>query len=276
MSEKKRFPWEFHGEKVSFDTPEQTHIEFEVAPFGSRFAAWVIDRIVIGMILAVIIGCIILFSLGLSIIPSLREKETFGYIVAAGIVMHFLVSLLYYTWGEVCHEGQTRGKKWLKVRTIMISGQGVTLGGALIRNLARVVDDIPIFWLIPAFTHGHRRLGDFLASTAVINTASEIDGVRPVKWISNSHRELEDRQYYFSPDVAARLYPDDLNLLEHLKARLRGTQHVQRQTTLEEIARRYIERLDLQEDEERALADPERFLEELGLFLKERFDSQAY
>ena len=38
----------------------------------------------------------------------------------------------------------------------------------------------------------------------------------------------------------------------------------------------YIERLDLERDRDQVLADPERFLQELALFLRARFDQQLY
>ena len=94
--------------------------------------------------------------------------------------------------------------------------------------------------------------------------------------MASSNPELEDRQYYFSPETADRVFPDDLNLLEHLETRLKTVRRSQRKAVLEDVARRYVARLQMEEDEERIAADPRRFLGELILYLRQRFDQQDY
>jgi hypothetical protein len=91
-----------------------------------------------------------------------------------------------------------------------------------------------------------------------------------------SYAEIADRQFYFSTEMAAKLYPDDLNLLEHLEDRLRLVLPGQREKTLAEVASKYVTRLGFEADEERIQRDPRRFLQEMALFLKDRFEGQAY
>jgi uncharacterized RDD family membrane protein YckC len=269
------FPWEHDGETVAFETPEQTRIEYRVAPLGSRFAAALIDQLVIAVVtvllwLLVIAG---LFALSGSGVP----PATVLYAVALALVFRFLFSLFYFVRGEVRGEGQTWGKRLMKVRAILLTGQGITFGASLVRNLARVVDNIPLLWIVPTLTRGKRRFGDLLAGTIVIEAGRGAAEKPEIEWLAPSWAELTDRRFYFTGEQAEKLYPDDLNLLEHLEDRLRGLGSMRRrQQVLGEVARRYVERLDIRADEERVLEDPRRFLQELGLFLRDRFEGEAY
>ena len=270
-----RFPWEFDGETVVFETPEQTRIEYRIAPLGTRLVAALLDRLLISSVVFILWALLLLCLLVLA--PAIEHGA--GYLAALLVVAWFLFAIFYFVWGEVRGEGQTWGKRRLHIRTLMFTGQGVTLGASLVRNLARLVDDFPLLWILPAFTRGKRRMGDLLAGTLVV-MAEKADAPRArrqyLTGLARSYADLSDRQFYFSSELAAKLYPDDLNLLEHLEERLRHSMPRQRDRTLAEVARKYIGRLGLQADEERIERDPRRFLQEMALFLKDRFEGEAY
>ena len=192
------------------------------------------------------------------------------------IILYFTLTLFYYAIGEIRGEGRTWGKRRLNLRTVMATGQGITIGASLIRNLARVADDIPVLWLVPSFTPGRRRMGDILAGTFVIDESPV--GLSRGDWLgalAPSHRELVERQYHFTGEMAGKLYPDDLNLLEYLEEGLVRQSPRQRRRTMRQVALRYMGRMCLEDDEQRIVADPKRFLQELALFLRERFDQRA-
>lgn len=273
MDKATMFPWEFDGETVTFETPEQTRVEFRVAPFGTRIVAAILDQVII-VLVSLAFG--FLAFLGAYMGSALGEESSL-ILFALILIFQFLFSLFYYVWGELRGDSQTWGKRRMKIRVILISGQGLTLGASVIRNLARVIDQFPILWLVPVLAPGRRRLGDFLAGTLVVLAGDPgARQKRPTDWLDGSYRELEDRQFYFSSEQAGKLYPDDLNLLEHLGGRLASMRKNRSRKALEDVARRYVIRLGLEEDEERVLQDPARFLQELGLFLRDRFEGQAY
>jgi uncharacterized RDD family membrane protein YckC len=261
----RRYPWESDGETLVLETPEQTKIEYELAPFGSRIVAALLDRlIIIGVILGI---CGPLWFLGFGS----------GFVVAAAIVIYFLVSMFYFVWAEVAGEGRTAGKRRVGLRTVAATGHGLSPGASLVRNLARVVDDLPPFWLVPMLAPGRQRIGDLLAGTFVISQATTQR--RQKSWIDQlapSYRDLPERRFPFSPTAAEKLFADDLNLLEYLDDNLRGLRRQRRAALLAQIAEKYIERLDLVESREAVLAAPERFLQELALFLRLRLDQQPY
>ncbi len=271
-----RFPWEPEGEVVVFETPEQTRIEHRIAPFGSRLVANMLDQLLLAVLSVLLWGSLIA---GLVLMGNGLDPDQFLYLLAAVLAFQFLLNTSYFVWAEMRAEGRTWGKRRMGIRTLMATGRGVTLGASVIRNLARLVDNIPVLWIVPALNRGNRRLGDLLAGTLVVAEAAVQNRTEPEireKPLAASYRELADRKFYFSSEAAARLYPDDLNLIEHLQVRLASALPTQRKRTLEEVARKYIERLSLQEEEARILDDPSRFLQEMVLFLRDRFEGQAF
>ncbi len=276
MPSPKRFPWERDGEVVAFETPEQTRIEHRIAPFGARIAAALMDYLFLGLF-----GLLfwVLLLVGLASLGVPDGRLVFFYVTAGAMAIQFLVSMFYFVWYEVRGEGRTWGKKRMGIRTVMATGQGLTLSAALVRNVARIVDNLPVLWLVPALVKGHRRLGDLLAGTLVV-VDERASATEPPPSMEarkgKSYRDLVDRRFYFTQEMAARLYADDLNLLEHLEARVESAAPAQQKRVREEVAKKYVGRLGLEAEEAVVAEDPGRFLEELYLFLKDKFEGQAY
>ncbi len=260
------FPWERDGETLVVDTPEQTRVEFRIAPFGSRIVAAVLDRLLLA-------GVAILFLLVVEFGGLVAEAPRGpGYVAILMWLVWFFVSLFYYVWMELRWGGQTLGKRRLHLRTVQLDGRPITFGPSVVRNLARILDELPPLWLVPTLAPGRRRIGDFLAGTVVIDEGRpERAPRRPlVRIVSLERAWLGDLQFHFGAEVAERLKPDDLNLLEFLERRVSSAPEPVRDRTVREVAERYIVRLKLNADHERIVADPLRFLQELALFLSER------
>lgn len=270
MSTPRRFPWQYHGETLVIETPEQTRVEYRVAPFGARIAAALLDNaIVFGIGLAVLLLMLMVWSAG----------GLFGdYLVAVVVTLWFLVSMFYFVIAELRGDGRTFGKRRLGLRAVLATGQGLTLGAALTRNVARIVDNVPLLWFVPALTRGRRRIGDLLAGTFVIEEQQERPATRR-SWLDKlapSWGELPERRFAALTAAHDRLSVEDLNLLEYLGDRLQALPtKAARHKAMAEIAQRYVERLQLDADRDAVDNDPERFLQELGLFLRDRFEGAA-
>ena len=270
MSTPRRFPWQYHGETLVLETPEQTRVEYRVAPFGARLAAGLLDNAII-------------FAIGLAVFLFMLLVGPAGglfrgYLVAVVVTLWFLVSMFYFVVAELRGDGRTFGKRRLGLRAVLATGQGLTLGAALTRNVARIVDNLPLVWFVPALTRGRRRIGDLLAGTFVIEEQRE--GPTPRRsWLDTlapSWRELPERRFASLTAAHDRLSVEDLNLIEYLGDRLRALPtRKARQQAMAQIAQRYLERLRLDADRDAVDNDPERFLQELGLFLRDRFEGAA-
>ncbi len=261
-------PWESEHERITFTTPEQIEVSYHVASFGTRLIAALIDILLIHVFIAVItIGGIVF---GFSIVDS----GVTVILVIAYLLLLFVLKFLYFVWAELRYEGRTFGKKVFRIRTVMISGHGVAFGASVVRNLARVIDHIPIAWIVPAVTHGHRRIGDLLAGTVVID---EDDRESELTQVSDatSYRGLGDKAFHFTTEAEGRLVPDDLNLIEHLfhRASTVGDSRSRKHIFLS-VATKYVDRLGLQAQQGEIEERPRRFLEELYLFMRDRFDEE--
>src|SRR5687767_5538110 len=119
-----RFPWEPEGEKVVLETPELTSVEYRIAPFGTRIVAAALDRLLITAV-----GGVMFFLASLVFFIQLGGRRSAEF-YALMLALWFLVGILYFVVAEVRGEGRTWGKRRMGIRTIMASGQGITLGAS--------------------------------------------------------------------------------------------------------------------------------------------------
>lgn len=180
-------------EKFKITTPENIEVEYNLANLGSRAAAAFIDTLIQGMVL-LILGIAVFLIARYS---NVFWKEYYGWILGIGIVSFALISYGYYIAMELSMNGQTLGKKLLKLRVIRNNGQSVALKHSLIRNLFRVfVDNFGIGIVLMFFSKEHKRIGDFVASTIVV---SEDKKEVPVT-LETLMRSNNSYEYYLSKE----------------------------------------------------------------------------
>lgn len=142
-------------------TPENVEFEFEPAGLAERALAWVLDAIV---------SAAALFLCAIVVVP-------FGVLSPGVAAAVFFVAafLLQWWYGALCEHffrGRTPGKAALRLRVLQQSGLRITFAQAVVRNLLRIVDLLPGFYLVGAVSvlldGSSRRLGDLAAGTVVV------------------------------------------------------------------------------------------------------------
>jgi uncharacterized RDD family membrane protein YckC len=157
------------------DTPEQVGLEFSVAGIGSRFVALLLDMLIVCAILLLELLVIIMIGAASTAAPSSGKLgEAAGkWFVAIIIFINFAIFWGYFALFEAYWKGQTPGKRVMKLRVIKDSGRQITFFEALARNLLRVVDYLPSFFLVGVVTmlcnKRNQRLGDLVAGTLVVH-----------------------------------------------------------------------------------------------------------
>jgi uncharacterized RDD family membrane protein YckC len=150
-------------------TPEQVAFRFETAGLGSRFAAQLLDLLVLTAVL-VALG---LAGFGLAVVSG---RALLGLLVF--VVLGFASFWAYWILQEALWSGQTVGKYVLHLRVIDARGGPVTAGQAVIRNLLRVVDFLPWSYALGTVvmfgTVRSQRLGDLAAGTIVIRERAAV------------------------------------------------------------------------------------------------------
>jgi uncharacterized RDD family membrane protein YckC len=95
---------------------------------------------------------------------------------AAGlsILLYFAISFFYGIVTEWIWQGQTIGKRVLKIRVMDRDGLPMNLAQIVVRNLLRPVDMLPAFYLLGGVvalsTRYGQRIGDLAANTVVVRT----------------------------------------------------------------------------------------------------------
>lgn len=198
------------GERVTVVTPERVTFEFEVAGFVTRFAAWLIDLLAIALIFA-LIGSVTKV-LGV-ISPGLQQ--------VAAITGYFLVNWGYFVILEWRLGGQSLGKRAMGLRVISDNGVRLSLYQSAVRNLLRVLDNLPLAYLlggsVAMWSTRGKRLGDMAAGTFVVRERRlpVPEAIVPKKERYNSF--VEDR--VVRARVRARLTVDERDVLIRMALR---------------------------------------------------------
>jgi uncharacterized RDD family membrane protein YckC len=123
----------------------------------------------------IILAVIVTFLFGRALPPGSRLEGA-----AAALLIFILFSLMtfYHLFFELLWNGQTPGKRRTGLRVIQSSGLPLTVSAAIIRNLVRLFDFMPILYgigLIALFaTKNTQRLGDLAAKTVVIRERKQL------------------------------------------------------------------------------------------------------
>lgn len=154
--------------QVDVETPEHVAIGYELADLGSRFTALLLDWLLL------VLGQIGLWF-GLYLLASMFGFDDAVVGVGLGITIALMFVLMwgYFVFYEGLRDGQTPGKRRMGIRVVHDGGFPLTVRGAAVRNLLRLVDIQPA----PSFAVGGlammlhpqtKRLGDMAAGTVVV------------------------------------------------------------------------------------------------------------
>lgn len=153
------------------ETPERVPLHFALASIGNRFLACAIDHTVQVL---VIVLMVIAFAV-IANYSSVGEQLTNApkWVLAVLILIVFLIISSYFAFFEWIWNGQTPGKRLLKLRVIREDGRPVTFWEAAVRNLLRTFDMMPApfysIGLISVFISlSDQRVGDMVAGTVVV------------------------------------------------------------------------------------------------------------
>jgi len=167
-------------ETLVIETPERVPLAFALASIGNRFLAAAIDHF-IQYLSILVIAWIFLTAAGIgadeeSGLLNIVQNEAPKWTIAIMVLVVFLLFTGYFILFEWLWNGQTPGKRLLKLRVIRDDGRPITLWEAIARNLLRIFDAIPGL-VIPIYSVGliviflsnrDQRVGDIFAGTVVI------------------------------------------------------------------------------------------------------------
>jgi uncharacterized RDD family membrane protein YckC len=172
-------------ETLIIETPERVPLAFALASIGNRFLAVAIDHFIQYFAIFVVAWALVSLA-GIGNLFSEDNAANFlqnmsKWTLAITIIIVFALFAGYFIFFEWLWNGQTPGKKLLKLRVIREDGRPITLWEAIARNLLRIFDAIPGFFL-PIYSIGlvsifkssrDQRIGDMFAGTVVIRERTD-------------------------------------------------------------------------------------------------------
>lgn len=142
---------------ISFQNSQNVNIQFPKATITQRIGSFLIDIIIVSSIY--LLPLVVLYKLEI--------------LLAVWVVIMAIVSLTYNLLCETFLEGQSLGKKVMKIRVASIDGSSVTFSQYLIRWVFRLIDIALLQGTVAVFViligGKGQRIGDILAGTIVIS-----------------------------------------------------------------------------------------------------------
>lgn len=265
-------------------SPEGVRLDFALAGPAPRILAYAIDFAIIGALMFLLFLFLVTsFPIGHAISQWLashgRELQrqgrsqnpnprvigaVEGVIIAVVMLAQFVIEFGYFTFWEMVTNGRSPGKAAVGLRVVRRNGYPVDLRSSLVRNVMRIVDMLPAYYLVGLISiilsPGSERLGDHVAGTLVVRldrpeAAAEIETSPEAAALSLTREQL------------ARVGPRELQLIRMTLRRVEELPAARGDELMREVAEAMRERLEIAGP---PAGDAREFLREL-LGLSERY-----
>jgi uncharacterized RDD family membrane protein YckC len=252
-------------DRIEFETPENIGIGYEIAGLGTRFVAWVVDTILLWLLVIVIFIVFLCSGLmtdrALGNLPGPKAGDDPAqvtlYLVGIAALVNGLSNFVYFGLSELFWRGQTLGKRQVGIRVVRADGFSLDAGSILTRNVFRVIDTLPLLWIVPIVSKRSQRTGDMVAGTLVVSDLpAEIGELRQAL----ADRPRDEAKFRFEPGVLKKLRPQDVEAIEKVLERWSAIRAEQRHALLGKIVPALANRLGLDVPPE---DDRRQFLEDL-------------
>lgn len=268
---------------IQFETPENVQLSYKPAGLGTRFLAWFVDGLIIFIGLLLLLFVVVIAgaasdSVLKSITDPMREaSEGFDpqdpesaqrimlYLFGLWMLVWGLGSFFYFGISELCLRGQTLGKRASKIRVVKVDGFALDGVSILVRNVFRVVDHLPVLWIVPLLSARSQRFGDMIAGTIVVeDEPAKLAGPRHTL----ANRSAADARFRFDAGQLKKLRAEDVQAVEQLLERWTEISGDRREQFVSTIVYAICQRLDCEPPPSDAgsdsVADSRRgFLEDL-------------
>lgn len=227
-------------------SPEQVTLELPLAGPSSRILAFGIDY---GFVLLIQIS---IWALAILAVVSLSDPESalrplferltgadgeanvpllLAILVGAVLLLDLVLQILWFAGFEALNQGRSPGKAMLHLQVVREGGLPITAREALVRNLLRVVDFLPMSYFVGfvAIVASPRaqRLGDMVAGTLVVRhdrpaPAPPVPEEEPADGAARAAGEALEPAFRFERSQVERLGSPEVRLARQTLRRLDG------------------------------------------------------
>ena len=191
--------------ELTINTTQNVTINFTAASIGHRILAFGIDVLIIMAYLT----SIFLFLSKSGLEYKIQSMDGWSQIAIRSII--FLPVMFYSLIFETFFEGQSLGKKLVRIKVVKIEGYQASFGDYLIRWLFRLVDIIITSGILGFITiilsKKFQRLGDMAAGTSVITLRNNVN-------ISSTILEEIQQDYVPIYPLVIKLSDNDIRIIK--------------------------------------------------------------
>lgn len=192
--------------ELSITTTQNVKINFKAASAGERIGSYFID-LVIKIAYCLVVYWIFFYWLNLDRL--FRNLDQWS--VMTIILVFYFPVVIYSITLESIFEGQTIGKKLIKIKVVKIDGYQAGFSDYLMRWFFRLIDITILNGIIALITvvssKKGQRLGDMVAGTAVITLKNKID-------ISHTILEEIGETYVPTYPLVIKLSDNDMRIIK--------------------------------------------------------------
>ncbi|TPD73575.1 RDD family protein [Flavobacterium microcysteis] len=193
--------------QLSINTTQNVNINFTAATIGDRILAYMLDFLVKAAYV-IVVYYIFFYALGIN---KLMGRMNDKWSEASIQIMFYLPVIFYSLILESLLEGQTLGKRLLKIKVVKIDGYQASFGDYIMRWIFRIVDvnlSSGIIGLVSIIaSEKSQRLGDMAAGTSVISLKNNIN-------ISHTILEEIDVNYVPTYPLVIKLSDNDARIIK--------------------------------------------------------------
>ncbi|MDQ7962208.1 RDD family protein [Flavobacterium lindanitolerans] len=192
--------------QLSINTTQNVNINFTAASIGDRILAYLLDFLAKTAYVIVIYS---VFFYGLGINKLMDKMDDWSRISI--LVLFYMPVAFYSLLLESMLEGQTLGKRLLKIKVVKIDGYQASFGDYLMRWLFRIIDvsfSSGIVGLVSIIaSEKSQRLGDMAGGTSVITLKNNIN-------INHTILEEIDVSYVPTYPLVIKLSDNDARIIK--------------------------------------------------------------
>lgn len=222
--------------ELQINTTQNVNINFTAASVGERILAYLVDWVI--KIAYIIVTYQLIFNL-FKVDELVNDMDRWSQIA---IYVSFYLPVIFYSLiFETLLDGQTPGKRVLKIKVVKIDGYQATLSDFVVRWFFRIVDvnmASGIVGLIAIVTSNkNQRLGDITAGTSVIALKNKVN---------ISHTILEDLKVDYIPTYpnVIKLSDNDARIIKDTFTTAKASRDYQ---TLIKLRKKLIEVVEIKE-----------------------------
>jgi len=222
--------------ELQINTTQNVNINFIAASVGERILAYIIDLII--KIAYVVVTYQIVFNL-FAVDVMIEDMDQWSQIA---IVVSFYLPVVFYSLiFETFLDGQTIGKRIMKIKVVKIDGYQASLADYLVRWFFRIIDlnmMSGVVALIAIVTSKKsQRLGDMTAGTSVITLKNNVNINHTIL------EELEDSYVPTYPNVI-KLSDNDARIIKETYVRAKASRDYE---TLVKLRKKIIEVVEIKD-----------------------------